>query len=105
MPTLKSLKKKNNSYTSTSYRTRKGRELYNTPEWKDLRESYNRNNPLCEDCLLKGRITPAQHTHHIQPFMNGSSKSEQLTLLLDWSNLRSLCIDCHKEAHKRLRNG
>jgi len=56
--------------------------------------------PLCEDCLAKGVVKPAEHIHHKRsPFM-GSEVN--WALLTDPNNLRALCAQCHRLEHERL---
>ena len=64
-------------------------KYYGSKLWHSLRNSYIREHPLCEECLAKGIVTPA-----------GANAEERWDLLLDESNLQSLCMACHKEKHK-----
>lgn len=80
----------------------KSAEYYATRAWKNLRDYYIQHHPLCERCLEQGRVKPAEQVHHIVPFLNGVSKAERYQLLLDPSNLMSLCVDCHKVIHREL---
>ena len=91
-------KKKRNSFERTETDMRQLRKKgYNNTQWKKLRETYLKNNPLCADCLAKGKITPATSVHHIKsPFKNGEIN---YGLLLDYDNLMSLCHECHGERH------
>ena len=75
-------------------------KYYGSKLWHSLRNSYIREHPLCEECLAKGIVTPAEHVHHITPFSQGATAEERWDLLLDESNLQSLCMACHKEKHK-----
>ena len=74
-------------------------KVYNTRRWKDLRAAKIRNNPVCEECARKGKTTPAKEIHHIRPF----EIDNDLSLAYDYDNLISLCVECHKEAHEKLR--
>lgn len=40
-------------------------KLYNTTRWRNLRNAYLMEHPLCERCEKEGRITPATDVHHI----------------------------------------
>ena len=75
-------------------------KYYNSKAWYTLRNSYIREHPLCEECLAKDKIKPAEEVHHIIPFSQGANQEERWELLLDTDNLISLCHDCHKEKHK-----
>ena len=55
--------------------------------WRKIRGAYLQKNPLCEDCLLTGKLTPADEVHHRIPIAEGGSHAED--------NLRSLCQSCH----------
>lgn len=77
-------------------------EAYNNTSWKKLRDTYIKQNPLCELCLIDGKVTPATSVHHTKsPFKNGSVN---WNLLLDYSNLKSVCHKCHADIHNQ-QNG
>jgi 5-methylcytosine-specific restriction protein A len=44
--------------------------------------------PLCQDCLAKGRITAATTPDHIIPLARGGTDTED--------NIRCLCASCHR---------
>lgn len=101
MPTLNlTPKKKSTSNKRNETDMRKMRQAaYNTTEWKKLREVYIKRNPLCEECLSKGKVTPATSVHHKEsPFSKGSVNNH---LLLDYDNLMSVCHECHADIHNR----
>lgn len=91
-------KKKRNSFERKETDMRQLRKkAYNTTEWRKLREVYMREHPICEKCLEKGKITPAEDIHHkISPFRGGEVN---YGLLLDHDNLMAVCKDCHGEIH------
>lgn len=72
--------------------------VYNTPRWKKLRAAKIKANPVCERCAERGVTRVADEVHHIVPF------DVDMELAYDYDNLVSLCIDCHKEAHAKLKN-
>lgn len=101
MPTL-NLKKKTKKDNTRNEHT-PNRELrqkyYNTQEWRKLRETYLKQHPVCEECLNKGKVTPATSAHHkISPFKNGECNK---ALFLDYNNLMAVCHECHSEIHNR----
>lgn len=105
MPTL-NLKKKTKKEINQRNENTPNRELrhkyYNTTEWKKLREAYLKQHPVCEECLNKGKVTPAEDIHHrISPFKNGECNK---ALLLDYNNLMSLCKKCHNMIHSKQNN-
>ena len=77
-------------------------KYYNTKQWKNLRNYYIRRNPLCEICLSKGIVKPANEVHHKRPFLLGRTDEERWQLLTDEDNLQSLCYACHDEVHRKM---
>lgn len=75
---------------------------YNTKQWKYLRNYYIRRHPLCEICLSKDIVKPAEEVHHKIPFMTGQTEEERWQLLTDEYNLQALCKACHDEVHRRM---
>jgi 5-methylcytosine-specific restriction enzyme A len=102
MPTIKLQKKKQREVTvnKAAYQA-----IYNTPRWKRLRAEKVMNNPLCEKCLDKKPpvIKQTEEVHHKKPFEIARSQDEIEALAFDYDNLISLCIECHKEEHVKLR--
>lgn len=100
MPTIPTLKKKTNKTTHNNTDMRKLRQkAYQSTAWRKLRESWIKMHPLCEECLLEGKVTPAEDVHHVRsPFKNGQINYQ---LLLDENNLTSLCKKHHAEIHNR----
>jgi len=76
--------------------------IYQDRRWKALRELKCQNNPVCEECIKKGIYKQVEEVHHIIPWESGTTKEEQESLAFDYDNTKSLCIDCHKEAHREL---
>ena len=100
MPTLnlqKKTKKEINQRNENTASREMRRKAYNNPEWRKLRDIYIKEHPLCEDCLDKGKVVPAEDVHHIRsPFQNGECNK---ALLLDYNNLMALCKQCHNKRH------
>jgi 5-methylcytosine-specific restriction protein A len=92
-------KKKKNSNNLSKEEKRKLRiKFYNTQKWRDLRKTYMMEHPLCESCLAKGKIVPAEDIHHKKSFIqDGEIKWE---LGYDYNNLMALCKDCHGQLHQ-----
>lgn len=61
--------------------------------WDKVRALKIKQNPLCEECLKHGIVSPAEIVHHIKPV------DEYPELLLDMENLVSLCRQCHGKMH------
>lgn len=100
MPTLnlqKKTKKETNQRNENTASREIRRKAYNNTEWRKLRDTYIKEHPLCEDCLDKGKVVPAEDVHHIRsPFQNGECNK---ALLLDYNNLMALCKQCHNKRH------
>lgn len=72
-------------------------KAYNNSTWRKMRDTYLKEHAVCQDCISKGKITPATDIHHIKsPFKNGEIN---YSLLLDYTNLISLCKACHGIRH------
>lgn len=56
-----------------------------------------RDQMLCQDCLKKGRIVPAEEVHHIIPLQPENITDPSITL--NEENLVSLCRECHRRRH------
>jgi len=100
MPTINLKTKAKNNIHSLSKALFQG--IYQDKRWKSLRTLKCRNNPLCEECLKKEIYKQLDEVHHIIPWESGETKEEQELLAFDYENLKSLCIECHKEAHRQL---
>lgn len=97
MPTINKPKKKprknNGQYDAER------RKVYNSERWRKLRAWKFACSPLCEICLSKGAITPAEDIHHIVSFMSTNDPDQRIFLAYDYDNLMSLCKKCHQRIH------
>ena len=85
-------------------RQAKHQHFYNTPIWKHLRNYKIGQNPVCECCLKwKGLVVPATEVHHAIPYQTALEEADKWTLFTDYSNLVSLCSDCHDKVHALMR--
>ena len=82
----------------------KYRQLINSQRWVKLRAKKASASPLCEACLGRDITTPVQEVHHIVPIESAPDFETMRLLAYDIKNLQSLCIDCHKEAHRELKS-
>ena len=99
MPSIQLLKNQKKTYSATTKtEMQKLRATaYNNTTWKKLREVYMHEHPLCEECLKKSKVTPAEDVHHIRsPFTGGDIN---YSLLLDDKNLEAVCKKCHQLIH------
>lgn len=74
-------------------------EIYATSRWRKLRSGYIMQHPLCEICLLDGRVVPSEDVHHKDSFMNYDGL-QRLGKAYDTDNLVALCKRCHAALHK-----
>ena len=63
-------------------------DFYQSRKWRTLRALKLQKDPLCEECMRKGMLIPAQMVDHIIPINKGGAP-------LDLNNLQSLCNHCH----------
>ena len=64
-------------------------KFYQSPQWRKLSKQKRTHQPLCEHCLAAGRIRIADVVDHIIEL------KDDWSLRLEWSNLQSLCHECH----------
>lgn len=75
--------------------------FYDSRAWKDTRRNYKQSvGGLCEKCLAKGLITPAEIVHHKIPLT--VDNVSDLNISLSWDNLQALCRQCHAEEHEAM---
>jgi len=75
--------------------------FYNSKAWKDTRRNYKQSvGGLCERCLAKGIVTPAEVVHHKVPLT--ADNISDLSISLGWNNLQALCRQCHAEVHEEM---
>lgn len=79
-------------------------QLMRAREWRTLRARKLAANPLCEEHLKRGKYVAASVVHHIVEVESGHSEAECRRLAYSWSNLESLCRECHAEIHKAARS-
>lgn len=104
MPTIYKPKKITTRSNTGNRADRK--KIYNSERWRKLRAWKFSRNPLCEQCLERGRTTPAEDIHHKQSFMSTDDPVLRNELAYNYENLVSLCKKCHKEKHfVRQKNG
>ena len=72
--------------------------IYQSTKWKQLRQAKLMQQPLCEICLKNGMVTIADDVHHIDSFLNYSG-NQRLNKAFDFSNLMSVCKECHGKIH------
>ena len=76
-------------------------KFYQSQAWKQTRRNYKQSvGGLCERCLAKGIITPADIVHHKVPLT--TDNVSDLSISLGWGNLQALCRQCHAEVHEEM---
>lgn len=86
----------------TAQKDKERHELYNSSQWRKLREIYRQSHPLCEECLKENVVTPTSDIHHIlSPFEPNISEMERWQRLLSMDNLQALCKEHHAEKHNQ----
>ena len=77
--------------------------FYKTQAWKNTQRNYKQSvGGLCERCLARGIIEPAEIVHHKIPLTADNIKD--LDISLGHNNLLALCRKCHAEVHKSKAN-
>lgn len=73
--------------------------FYKSPAWKECRKAYLKSKRgLCERCLAKGIINPAEIVHHTVWLTPDNINDPNITL--DWNNLEAVCRSCHSLIHE-----
>ena len=90
--------------TATWRNTPFAHRFYHSKAWQDVRSFvWDRAHGLCERCLEKGDLTPADVVHHTVPLTEGNMDDPDVSLNPD--RLVALCHDCHTEVHRQLGVG
>lgn len=75
--------------------------VYNTSQWRKLRQSYLLQHPLCEMCLKEGKIKEAVEVHHVTPISTATTDLDMKDLGFNPNNLMALCTECHHKLHNK----
>lgn len=68
-------------------------KVYNKSIWRKVKaEALKRSNHMCEVCRVKGKVTPADHVHHIIKVSDGNSSTHY-----NLDNLIAVCAKCHNK--------
>ena len=97
MPQINKPKKKKSAFPGDNRDIRQ--KIYGTVRWRNLRREHLMFHPLCERCIERGIIRPAEDVHHIVSFMKGNDMLTRRQLAYNAENLQSLCKKCHTELH------
>jgi len=66
-------------------------------DWQQLRARFIQEHPCCAECQRRGITTAASEVHHVIPI------AEAPWLRLEWKNLMSLCVPCHRAIEQARR--
>lgn len=76
------------------------RQFYGSVRWQKCRDAYMEyRHGLCEDCMAKGIIRPAEIVHHKIELTPENINNPSIALSFD--NLKAVCRPCHLEEHGR----
>ena len=76
------------------------RSFYSSKAWQRTRKAYAKSKGnLCEICLAKGMIKPAEIVHHKIELTPENISDPNVAL--NWDNLQCVCRDCHAKIHDR----
>jgi hypothetical protein len=64
------------------------RDWYQKQSWRNQRRHQLQSEPLCQQCLKQGQITPATQVDHVEPHKGDLTKFRM-------GKLQSLCQQCH----------
>lgn len=90
--------------TATWRNTPFAKRFYKGKAWQDVRSFvWDRANGLCERCLERGELKPADVVHHTIPLTPENMVDPDIAL--NPERLIALCDECHTEEHRRLGIG
>jgi len=82
----------------------KFKPFYKRKAWQDVRALVlDRSHGLCERCMERGELRPADVVHHVIPLNEVNVDDPSISLNPD--KLMALCHDCHTEVHQQLGIG
>lgn len=90
--------------TATWRNTPFAHKFYHSREWQQVRSLvWDRAHGLCERCLERGEVRPANVVHHTTPLTPENMGDPDISL--NPERLMALCHDCHTEVHNMLGVG
>ncbi len=90
--------------TATWRNTPFAHQFYHSRQWKAVRALvWDRAHGLCERCMERGVLRPADVVHHKVPLSPENMNDVDVTL--NPGNLVALCHDCHTAVHQQLGVG
>ena len=90
--------------TATWRNTPFAKPFYKSKAWRNVRKVVlDRSHGLCERCMERGELKPADVVHHTIPLSPENMGDPDIALNPD--RLMALCDDCHTEVHQKLGIG
>ena len=74
-------------------------KFYASPSWRNLRDSFIRQHPVCELSLLEHHVITATDVHHIVKWADQVNDEMKWMLFLDTDNLIALDSRVHQYIH------
>lgn len=81
------------------HRRAERQQVYQSALWRKLRTQKLMETPLCEVCMMQGRLTAGDHVHHLRSFVDIRDKAERDLVAYDPDNLMTVCEACHGRIH------
>lgn len=73
--------------------------MYQTNQWRTLRQVQLSRQPLCESCMSSGKVAMANHVDHVFPWAKIGKQAFYNNLF------QSLCPECHSVKTNEERQG
>ncbi len=74
-------------------------KFYNSSAWRNARNSYIKEHPVCELSLLEHQVKSAENVHHLIKWFEQPSDELRWKLFLDTDNMISLTAYAHQSIH------
>lgn len=79
--------------------TRESDAQYKTAAWKRIRTAQLGKQPLCQSCLLNGKVCAASEVDHVFPWRVFGKRAFQV------NQFQSLCKHCHAQKTQKEQQG
>ena len=86
-------------YTLTQNHSGEASKYYSTTAWRNVRQAYLIEHPICELSLLEHKVVEAEQVHHLVKWFDQATDELRWRLLLDPENLISLTNSVHQLLH------
>jgi len=90
--------------TATWRKTPFAKPFYKSAKWQRVRKVVlDRSHGLCERCMERGEVRPADVVHHVIPLSPENVGDPAISL--NPEKLMALCDECHTAVHQELGIG